>query len=439
MTEHRITLTALAQTLADGAHSIFSASGSGLWMNCAGGLLPNLLAPDESGPEAAEGTVAHGVGELWLKTGEKPKHLIGTVQTVEDGGRKFDIEITHEMMNYVQEYVDACAWLPGKHFIEAKVYYSQITPLPKQGGTADHVVCRPGHMTISDLKYGAGVAVEVVGNTQALLYALGFFYEWDWLYDFETIVMRISQPRNGGLSEWTITREELLAFADVAKVKAHAAWALDAPRTPGEKQCQFCRVKASCAAHFHLQAELTAGAFGDMGEPVTVEQVVALKDNIEFQQIVKFTEVYNLSTDEMATLYGYRRLFESWWKSLHNELNIRAAHGETIPGMKLVEARSHRKIKNVSDAVEVLTTEYGLTRKELITEEMASPSAIETLLRKHGVRGKALEAAIAPLVYKPAGKPTLVMNTDRRPAIVDLTEDVFDNLDLETEDETEEY
>lgn len=439
MTEHAISLTSLAKSLADGEHSIFSASGSGLWMNCPGGLIPNLLAPDNSGKDAAEGTVAHAVGEQWLRTGKMPKNLIGTTQTVKNGGVSYDIEVTHEMVNYVQEYVDACAWLPGKHFIETKVYYSQLTPLKKQGGTADHVVCRPGVLIITDLKYGVGVAVVVIDNTQLMLYALGFFYEWDVIYDFQTITMRISQPRNGGLSEWTITREELLAFAEKAKMAAHAAWSLEAHRKPGEKQCQFCKVKSDCAASFFAQAEMTSGAFGNEDEPVTVEQVQSLKENIEFLQLAKFTDVYRLTTDEMATLYSYRRLYEGWWKSLHNELNIRAAHGEVIPGMKLVEARSNRKIKNVDEAVKVLTTQHGLTRKALITEELASPSAIEKLLRKEGVRGKDLEAVLAPLVYKPAGKPTLVSNADKRPAIVDLTEEVFNNLDLETEDdETEE-
>lgn len=435
MTEHRVSLTALAESLKDGNHSIFSASGSGLWMHCAGGLLPNLLAPDEAKEEAAEGTVAHGVGELWLRTCKKPSHLIGTVQTIKEGDRSYDIEITVEMLHYVQEYFDWCSWLPGKHFIETKVYYSQITPIERQGGTADHVACTYQRMVITDLKFGKGVQVFAKNNTQALLYALGFFYENDWLYDFQEIEMRICQPRMSHFDTWIVSRAELLEFAEHARVRAHLAWSLDAPRTPGEKQCLFCKVKASCAAHFHMQAELTAGAFGDLGEPVTVEQVVALRDNIEFQQIVKVTDVYRLTTEEMSTLYRYRSLFEGWWKSLHNELNIRAAAGEVIPGMKLVEARSKRIVKNEDEAVRVLVEEHGLSRKDLVQEKLSSPASIEKLLRKHGVRPKDLAAILDPLVRKPPGKPTLVSEADRRPAIVDLSEIAFGDLDLETEDE----
>ncbi len=431
MTEHRLSLTALAESLKDGGHSIFSASGSGLWMNCAGGLIPNLLASDVVRREAAEGTVAHGCAELWLRTKRRPADLVGTIQTV-DG---FEIEITDEMLNFVEEYVDWCSWLPGDHYIETKVYFSQITPIPNQGGTADHASCIYRKLVITDLKFGKGVQVFAKNNSQGLLYALGFFYEWDWWYDFQEIEIRICQPRMRHFDTWTITRAELLEFAEYAKVRAHAAWNVDAPRTPGEKQCTFCKVKADCGAHFHMQAEITAGAFGDLGEPVTAEQVLALKDNIEFQQIIKHTDVFKLTTAEMAQLYRYRSMFEGWWKSLHNELNIRAAAGEEIPGMKMVEARSKRVLRDPDLAMDLLEMDYGITRKELITEKMIGPVAIEKLLRKHGVRPKDLAAVLDPLVRKPAGKPTLVSEADRRPAIVDFTEIAFGDLDLETEDD----
>lgn len=400
-------------------------------MHCSGGLIPNLLAPDDSGEEAAEGTVAHGVGDEWLSTSVKPVHLSGTWQTIKESGKEYSIEITAEMFHYIQEYFDWCSLLPGDHFVETKVYYSQITPLKKQGGTADHAACMPRKLTITDLKYGKGVLVEAKGNTQALLYALGFFYAYDWFYDFQEIEIRICQPRMRNFDTWTITREELLAFAEEAKIKAHAAWQIDAPRTPGDKQCQFCRVKGSCGAHLHWQNEITSGVWSDLIQPVTANDIVALKDNIELQRIGKFTDVYNLTTAEMAKVYKYRSLFEGWWAALHNELNIRAAAGEHVPGMKLVTGRSKRVLRNEKMVLAVLEIDYGISAKELIKETMSSPVEIEKLLRKHGYRPKDLDNILEPLVRKPPGKATLVSESDRRPAIVDLTEVAFAELDLE--------
>ena len=141
MTEHSMKLSALAEALKDGGHSIFSPSGSPLWMLCSGGLIPNLLQPDNSGIDAAEGTVAHGCGELWLVTGKRPNHLVGTKQTVTNGGVDYEIEITDTMLDFVEVYVYWCDWLVGDHFVEQRVYFDPITPIPRQGGTADHVAC----------------------------------------------------------------------------------------------------------------------------------------------------------------------------------------------------------------------------------------------------------------------------------------------------------
>lgn len=435
MTEHRLNLSKLAESMRNGAHSIFSASGSHLWFNCAGGLLPNLLAKDVSGYEAAEGTVAHGVGEEWLRTGVKPRHLIGRVVTV-DG---HDITIDEVMLTYVQEYVDWCAWLHGQHYVETKVYYSQLTPIPEQGGTADHAVASYQKLIVTDLKYGKGHQVWAKDNTQAILYALGFFYLYDWLWDFQTIEIRICQPRMQHFDIWMVSREELLSWADRIRDRAHAAWSLDAPRTPGEKQCLFCKVKASCGAHFAWQVEATSGAWSDESTPVTAEQVAALKDDIEFEKIWKLHDVYSLTTDEMVRLYKFRGMFEAWWKALHNQLNIRAAQGESITGMKMVEARTRRVIKDRDETLRVLTEElpeeHRLSREELVEESFASPADIEKLLRKHGYTKAEVEKVLAPLVRKPTGKPTLVSEADRRDAIVDLTEIAFSDLDLETETE----
>ena len=135
-------LKKLAAKLGD--HSVFAPSSSAMWTACAGSLIPNVLSEDTAGEAAAEGTVAHGVAETWLKSGKKPKHLIGTIERVEG----FDIEITHSMLDFVEQYVTWCWQLAGDHYIESKVYFDDLTPIPRQGGTADHCACLPEWLII---------------------------------------------------------------------------------------------------------------------------------------------------------------------------------------------------------------------------------------------------------------------------------------------------
>lgn len=418
-----------------GEHSAFAPSASAMWMGCSGSLIPNLLMPDEGSREAAEGTVAHKVAEQWLTTGRKPRALVGTSEWVEAGDWGYLVEIDEAMLDYVQQYVDWCWSLSGDHFIEQWVDFSAITPIPNQGGTADHLACEFGRLTITDLKYGKGVQVFAKGNTQAQLYALGAFYEWDWLYDFQEIVIRIAQPRLDHFDEWVISREELLAFADYARERAHAAWRLNAPRRPSLEACQWCKVRASCTALAKLSADLTAAAFEVVDEEVTAEQMQAFKEGGE--DAFELADLGALTLAEMASLYRYREMVEGWWKALGEELHRQAVAGEEVPGYKLVEGRSHRLFRS-AEAAERRLKELGVPEDAIWKRTLATPAQAEKELRKVGYSRKEIPDLLADLVFKPVGKPTLVPASDKRPALVDVSAAAFADLTEKRDDESEE-
>lgn len=426
MTEHAILLDELAGDR--GSHSVFSPSSSSMWMNCPGSLIPNIQVHDSAGEAAAEGTVAHGVAEQWLKSGKKPTHLIGTNEFVESGDWGYLIEIDSVMLNFVQDYVDWCAWLPGDHMIEQKVYFSEITPIPNQGGTADHVACEPGRMVITDLKYGKGVKVYAEGNTQALLYALGFFLEWDWFYDFQEIVIRIAQPRLEHFDEWVIDRERLLEFAEYAKCRAHDAWRLDAPRRPSESACQWCKVKATCPAAAKMSIDLMAAAFDSVGNDITAASMSEFReDYLSLTVEPSLADIGSLTVDEMVVLYEFRKMAEGWWAALAAELYRRAVDGEPIPRHKLVESRSHRVFTDEPEAAKKLQS-YGLEEGQIWNTKMNTPSQVEKELRKAGYPSKDIPGLLSGLVFKPVGKPTLAPVTDKRPALVDVSGAAFGDL-----------
>lgn len=437
MSEHRIDLATLAQDR--GSHSSFGPSSSAMWLACAGSLIPNLMAPDNAGEDAAYGTVAHGVTETWLKTGKKPVHLLGEKEWVESGDWGYLIEIDEVMLEHVQSCVDWVEFLPGEHFVEHRVFFSQITPIPNQGGTADFIAMTPGKMVVVDWKFGKGVPVYAENNTQGMLYALGAFYEFDYLYGFGEIEIRIGQPRLDHFDTWTITREQLLAFAEWVRPRAHAAWQLDAPRTPGPKQCQWCKVKADCAALAKVQADLTAVAFGDLTAEVTPEDIAAFRDDLDLTAIPRTGEFMRLTTAELAQMYPWRGFIESWWKAMAEELLRRAGRGEATPGLKLVESRSRRVFRFPLEAGEKLVA-YGVPRKQVFVETVPSPAEAEVLLKKAGRRTKDLPDLLDGLIFKPPGKPTLAPLADKRPALVDLTGVAFDDLTQTRENsEDEDY
>lgn len=430
MTEQRFTVSQMREAIRlveEGGHSVFSPSGSKMWLGCAGSLIPNLFAPDESGEDAAYGTVAHMVGETWLKEGKRPKHLLNKTYWVDGEGFGFFITVDDVMMDFVKRYVDWCKNLPGDHFVETRVDFSQLTPIPNQGGTADHCACTYQRMVITDLKMGKGVRVYAKENTQALLYALGFFYAWDWLYDFREIVIRIAQPRLDVFEEWIVDREYLLNFAEYVRERAAAAWQQNAPRTPSAESCQWCRVQRTCAAKAKVVIDLAEGAFDDLGKPVTDVEMRYFKEVLHDTDAPNVLEAATLTTYELEKLYDWRGTVEKFFKSVGEELEHRAKAGEKLKLQKLVEGRSFRVFRDKEKAVEVLIG-LGLDRDDLIKEEMASPAEVEKLLIKAKYKSKDIPGLLKDLVFKPPGKATLASVRDGRPALADMYDDAFSDV-----------
>lgn len=431
-------LARLAEEINKTGHSVFSPSGSAMWLHCAGSLIANMMEEDRTSPEAAEGTVAHSVAEEWLRAGKRPDHLIGTVQIVEERGFRFEIAITRVMMDYVQDYVDWCMFEDGEHYTETRVFFSEMTPLPNQSGTADHAACRPGKLVITDLKYGKGIQVFAEGNTQALIYALGFFLKYDGLYQFEEIEMRIAQPRLDHFDSWTVDREYLLDFAEFLKERAYAAWQPNAPRRPSEKSCQWCRVKADCVALARLQHALIEGNFKDIGREYTGEELEVFADWIgRGKYKVRPADVTRFTTEQLAKLRPYRRLVESWWRTMDENLERRALDGEKVPGMKLVESRTNREYADEAKAADLLIL-YGLEEDQIYTRKLLSPTQAEEVLRNElKLPKKVAHEVLERYVRKPAGKPTLAPLSDKRPELESYEENLWDDEGMFDDDDDE--
>lgn len=436
MTEHTFSLEqmrAAIKAVEDGGHSVFSPSGSKMWLGCAGSLIPNLFAPDDSGEDAAYGTIGHMVAETWLKEGRKPNRLLGTKHWVEAGDWGFIVEVDESMMDYVKRYVDWCKNLPGDHYVETRVDFSQLTPIPNQGGTADHAACTYQRLVITDLKMGKGVRVYAKENSQALLYALGFFFAWDWLYDFQEIVVRIAQPRLDVFETWTVDREYLLEFAEYVKKRAAAAWVVNAPRTPSAEACQWCKVVATCAAHAKVVFDLTGGAFDELGDTISEVGMQGFRQNLAGLEVLNGPDAATLTTDELDKLYAFRGTVEKFFAKVQQELARRAIDGAKLTRWKLVESRSHRAFRDKKAAAKRLI-ELGCKPSEVQSVEVCSPAEAERLLRKAGHASKDLPDLLESLVFRPPGKPTLASIKDSRASLENVTADAF--ADVPNTDDT---
>jgi Protein of unknown function (DUF2800) len=218
----------------EGEHFALGPSSSERWLNCPGSTGQGQTE------YAAEGTCAHTLSE-WVRLSGKPaEHWKGV--TLQSG--EFQFKVGKGMIDSVNTFVeDVVKEGPGAALVEEKVGYNEL--VAGGFGTADHArlldwVCR-----VKDFKHGKGVVVAAKENTQLMLYALGIYFKYRWIYDFDKFVLSICQPRVHHFDEWEVSLGKLLEWGfDVVRpgaLRVHP----DAPRVAGP-WCKFCGHKNDC-------------------------------------------------------------------------------------------------------------------------------------------------------------------------------------------------
>ena len=254
--------------------------------------------------------------------------------------------------------------------------------VPEGFGTGDAIVIADGTLHIIDFKYGQGVLVEAEGNPQMMLYALGALAQWSHLYEIGEVAMTVYQPRRENVSTWVISKGGLYLWAEEVLVpKAALAFKGEGDFSPGE-HCRFCRAATKCRAR--ADANLALARFEFALPPV-------------------------LTDDEIAGILGLLDDITSWANDIKDYALTSALFGKEWPGFKVVSGRSVRRFTD-EDAVAEAAKEAGYTdiwRKSLIT-----------LTDFEKLMGKAkFQDILGGLVTKPPGKPALVPDTDKRPAL----------------------
>ena len=167
-------------------------------MNCPGSVKAEEGLGEGSSVFAQEGTNAHELADHCLVNGEDAVLYEGV-----EG--HFEFDVTQEMAENVQKYLDYVRSLPGDMFSEQRVEFDEW--VPGGFGTADAVIIQDGLCTVVDLKYGKGVPVSAENNPQLKLYALGVYAHFSFIYEIRRFRLAVVMPRYGAdgyIDEWEI-------------------------------------------------------------------------------------------------------------------------------------------------------------------------------------------------------------------------------------------
>ena len=311
------------------------------------------------------------------------------------------VETSH--VERLRDYADFVRSIKGHMLVEQRVDFSDW--VPEGFGTADAVVMADSTLHVIDLKTGQGVRVDADMNSQLMLYALGSLVKFGLLFDFERINMVIHQPFLDHVSEFEISVDDLLLWAD-SEVKPAAELALtsDAPRVAGKDQCKWCKAKSRCREY-------------------ASQAMKVVTDDFTGFETIEVKEAGDLSDTEIAAILEQKALVESLLKTIEETAISALMSGVEFPGFKLVAGRSLRKWRDEAEAETAIRKKLKVA--DAYTKKLISPAQAEKKLGKQ-------HPLIDDLTVKPEGKPTLVPETDKRNALVFSTvEDDFSGIDTD--------
>lgn len=354
--------------------------------------------------------------------------------------RCFSMEVTEEMAEHVQVYVDMVRTrveerkLTGavevELLVEQALPIDHITGEENATGTGDAVIVSvwpdgTAMLDLIDLKFGMGVEVEVEGNEQLQMYGSGALRNLDMIYDFTNACLTVHQPRiKKEPSDWEIDISVLREFEKHAASRAKDAhiamkffsnWR-DGPDyswlVPGD-HCRktFCDARATCPALAAKVQEDVGASFEDLdgGEASNQPEVVTTYDE----------ETLGLKMQAVD-------IIEDWCKAVREEVARRLFQGVAVPGYKLVQGKRGHRAWSDADEVETTFKSMRLKQEEMYNYKLISPADAEKLLKDTPKRWN----RVKELITQPEGKPSVAPESDKRPALVIVpVEDEFENLE----------
>lgn len=340
-------------------HATLGASSAKRWINCSGSVsLIEKAPPPVESEFAKEGTTAHELMESLLLS--MPNKII---QAALDGFKK---KYGKEMYGHVyQMYValNKRASQFDEILVEAKVSLDIVGP--DMFGTVDCALVEHfGLLEVIDLKYGAGIAVEVEENFQLIYYALALAAKYN--FNFERVRMTVYQPRafhaDGPWRSWEISISELMDWIVLFKkgVERVKQSTKGTPRYFSGEWCRFCSAAPIC--------------------PEVATKALA-QAKIDFQPESKkdfaLPDPKDLSPEQMAIIMRKLDGLEAWLTNVKGYAFDLLNRGGKIEGWKLVPKRASRHWAELSKVEKEARKAFG---DEAFTEpKLLSPSALEAL------------------------------------------------------------
>lgn len=375
-----------------GKHCLLSPSSSHRWLECPPSARLEETLENNGSTAAQEGTAAHALCEHKLKRALKMRSKRPTSEFDSDEMEECSDDYVAFIMEQLEEVKNVCS--------DPVVVIEQPLDLtgyvPEGFGTADCIIVADSTLSIIDFKYGLGVLVKADHNPQMMLYALGALELFDGIYDIDKVAMTIFQPRKQNISTFEMEVTALKSWAkEVLIPKATLAFKGEGQFACGD-WCGFCRAANRCRKRSEEKLALAKEEF----------KLPPLLSDVEIEEILPKLEDLTKWADNLKAYVA----------------DVAIRHGHHWNGYKIVASRTNRKYKD-EKAVSEIAISNGY--EDIYRKSLIPLTEMEKLMGK-----ETFKKLLSDQIYKPEGKPILVPESDKRPAI-ETVNDEFKEINHE--------
>ena len=268
-------------------------------------------------------------------------------------------------------------------WVEEQVSLAHLD-LPEIYGTADLILETYDTLHIIDWKFGVGIKVYADHNLQLIAYALGALKKV-LIKQKLKIKVHIVQPGLDHIDVCEYTPDSLLPYLEKLKETVAAAKEKNPKFNPGEIQCQWCKVGATCTVRY-ATAQRTA------------EQICKVHNDLKTHQV-------NLT--ELAQLLKQTKELKAYLSDLEEYVFVELQKGHTCPYFALGRGRGKRSWKNEKKTAAWIK-EYTDLEPYSTEVTLLSPAKVENLKLK-----LKKDVGFQNLVLKEYGKRKLIRTPDK--------------------------
>lgn len=415
------------------AHSKFGPSKRHRWRQdrCPGSIREEAKFPDERNVAAIDGTHSHTLLNYCLNgKAQQAKEMIGKVMGDHDGDFTVDADRA-ERVDFALTYIDTRlnGGLDVKVYSELKVDPFDMTGFHDAAGTVDVAIFDGRWLEVIDYKDGNGI-VAARDNDQLEQYFIGMI---SWLARNGTpfdgtkmnVRMTIIQPklRARGMPGIESVEFQGMEFSRIRTRLVQdlkAAFDPEAPCVAGDEQCKYCKAKGRCP----VMTNTALAATGLQMTDLNMAKEIAGKDP------------GGMSSEQIREIIEATPLINQMLKAVADEAMRRMQDGKDVPGLKIVAGNGMRKWANDDDLeMSKLLIKMGIPKGALFKETMLSPAQVESLTWSNRagdikkLTPRQIETLNSEMVVKGPGKLTVVVEADRRPAVITNVSGMLPNLE----------